>query len=320
MTNDTCQDDYSKYAEYLYYKPSVGNRTAKNYLADVRRLQSLYPDRALISLCQRDIVRGLCLLRKAEISSSTIGRVISSWRGFYQWLVRAGRLTSDPTRGLSSPKFKTHRLPKSLSIEQSELLLNASATDSLEIRDLAVFEMLYSSGLRISELSGLNITGRYAVKGTEVTVLGKFGKVRTVPLGLAALDALDAWRVIRPSLAAEGESALFVSQRGTRMSNNSIRARLTRWAELIKLPVHIHPHMLRHTFATHLLQSSRDLRAVQELLGHSSISSTQIYTHLAIEHLTDVYDVTHPRARLRSVLGDQATEISEDTSDDAELY
>ena len=183
-----------------------------------------------------------------------------------------------------------------LSPDQAVQLVSRPATSPLELRDRALFELAYSCGLRVSELTGLD-TGALDAAGAEVRVLGKGSKTRIVPVGRAALDALAAWMPARAKLAAGGEPALFVGRSGRRATPRDVQRRIKAWAAAAGLPVDVHPHMLRHSFASHVLQSSGDLRAVQEMMGHASIASTQVYTHLDFQHLAKVYDAAHPRAR-----------------------
>ena len=201
-------------------------------------------------------------------------------------------------QGVRAPKSPRH-LPKALSVEQAQQLLDGSAVDTPEaLRDRAMFELLYSSGLRLSELVSLSVTdGGLDLKQAEVTVTGKGSKTRTVPVGARACEALRDWLKSRALLAAPREGALFVGARGRRIAPGTVQTRLRAWAKRQGLGASVHPHMLRHSFASHVLQSSQDLRAVQEMLGHASISSTQVYTHLDFQALAKVYDAAHPRAR-----------------------
>jgi integrase/recombinase XerC len=224
-----------------------------------------------------------------------LARTLSAWRAYYRWLAKQGAITVDPCEGLRAPKQPRH-LPKVLSVDQTAALLNAAADDDLETRDKAMFELFYSSGLRLAELASIDAGGIDFAVGT-VTVTGKRSKTRTVPVGVKAAEALHTWLDERAAVANADERALFVSRRGTRLAVRSIERRLERWALKQGLGIHVHPHMLRHSFASHLLQSSGDLRAVQEMLGHANISTTQVYTHLDFQHLAKVYDAAHPRAR-----------------------
>ena len=225
--------------------------------------------------------------------------MLSAWRGYFGWLGQRNCVAANPCDGVRPPK-SPRRLPKALSVDQASALLAPDGDDDpvLALRDSAIFELFYSSGLRLAELAALDVDvlEGVMVEG-EVRVLGKRSKARIVPVGAKAREALAAWRAVREQLAATGERALFVSRRGSRLGHRSIQLRLGRQALLAGMPRHVHPHMLRHSFASHVLQSSGDLRAVQEMLGHASIASTQVYTHLDFQHLAKVYDMAHPRAK-----------------------
>jgi integrase/recombinase XerC len=236
------------------------------------------------------------MLHSKGLSPRTLALTLSAWRGFYRWLARHRGFGANPVLGIRAPKA-ARPLPKALSVESAQQLLSAEKESSLSsIRDQAMFELLYSSGLRLGELIALNIDdGRLDLRQGEVTVTGKGSKTRTVPVGAKARAALAAWMSARQ--AAPGEKALFVGARGRRISPGTVGTRLKLWARRRGLPEHVHPHMLRHSFASHVLQSSQDLRAVQELLGHASISTTQVYTHLDYQALAKVYDAAHPRAK-----------------------
>jgi len=284
------------YLKYLATQRRASEHTLINYGRDLSRLQEFSATRALTSLSAHDIRRFVARLHAGGLQARSVARTLSAWRGLYRWLVRQGRAESNPALTVRPPRApKT--LPQVLSPDQAATLLNATPEDPLNVRDHAMFELFYSSGLRIAELAGLDLSGTFSVAEGEVTVFGKRSKTRKVPVGAKALQALAAWLPMRVQLAAVDEQALFVSQRGTRLSMGMIRKRLERWAQLQGMPVHVYPHMLRHSFASHVLQSSGDLRAVQELLGHASISTTQIYTHLDFQHLAKVYDTAHPRAK-----------------------
>ncbi|MEC5384512.1 tyrosine recombinase XerC [Uliginosibacterium sp. H3] len=292
----TSPGEIEAYLKYLATQRRASPHTLDNYARDLARLQELAATRALTSLNAHDIRRFVAKLHAGGLQARSIARTLSAWRGLYRWLVRQGRAEANPALTVRPPRAPK-KLPQVLSPDQAATLLNAQPEDALEVRDHAIFELFYSSGLRIAELAGLDLSGTYSVADGEVTVFGKRAKTRRVPVGSKALDAIAAWLPIRAQLAAAGEEALFVSQRGTRLSMGMIRKRLERWAQLQGMPVHVYPHMLRHSFASHVLQSSGDLRAVQELLGHASISTTQIYTHLDFQHLAKVYDTAHPRAK-----------------------
>lgn len=231
-------------------------------------------------------------------SARTLALWLSSIRGLYRYLQQhGGAAVLNPTTDLRTPKQSRH-LPKTLNPDEAARLLNVTAVEPDEIRDQAVFELAYSSGLRRAELVSLNLDS-INLDACEVRVTGKGRKTRIVPIGKQAREALRRWLQARAQLAATDEHALFVGARGRRFSPEALTQRLARRARRVGLDRHVHPHMLRHSFATHLLESSGDLRAVQELLGHSNISTTQIYTHLDFQHLSKVYDKAHPRARRR---------------------
>ena len=231
------------------------------------------------------------------LSPRSIARRLSAVRSLLGALVRDGVLEANVAVNVQAPK-PSRRLPAALDADQVSRLLEHTGENVMTIRDRAMFELLYSSGLRLAELVGLDLDSIDLAERT-CRVLGKGSKSRVVPFGKKALEALRQWLLARPEISAQGEPALFVSRRGSRLSMRSVQARLGEWSRRQSLPVHVHPHMLRHSFASHLLESSGDLRAVQELLGHSSISTTQIYTHLDFQHLAHVYDRAHPRARRR---------------------
>lgn len=251
-------------------------------------------------------------LRLRGLGPRSIAMALAAWRGLYTWWGRHGQVAANPVAGLRPPRA-AKPLPKALSVQQAVGLAeyaDDSGHAALAARDHAIVELLYGCGLRVGELLGLDVAAGSgsAARGAgwldlapngEATahVLGKGSKRRSVPVGRAAQAALQAWLQWRPALATAGEAALFVSQRGTRLSPGQLRLRLKHQALRAGVPTHVHPHMLRHSFASHLLQSSGDLRAVQELLGHASIGTTQVYTQLDYQHLAKVYDAAHPRAR-----------------------
>ena len=297
MTATLAPDPHVRtYLAYLASQRRASPHTLRAYEHELLRLQALCGGRAVTLLTPAEARRLASRLHAQGMEARSLARTLSAWRGLYRWLARQELVPLNPVAGVRPPRTPK-RLPKALSVEQTGALLDARAEGVEEIRDLAIFELFYSSGLRLAELSGLNLAGMYCVANDEVTVLGKRGKTRRVPVGTKAREALQAWLAVRATLASPGEEALFVGSRGARMADATIRARLGRWARTKGLPVHVHPHMLRHSFASHLLQSSSDLRAVQELLGHASIRSTQVYTHLDFQHLAKIYDAAHPRAR-----------------------
>lgn len=284
------------YLAELTHQRRASAHTVRAYGRDLGTLQRLAEGRAWADLKPHDIRRFAARLHGGGLAPRSLARVLTSWRGFMKWLIHRGELQADPCVGVRAPKAP-RTLPSALSPDQAAALLNPAPEDVLELRDKAMFELFYSSGLRLAELSSLDVGGGLDLAEGEVTVTGKRGKTRLVPVGAPARAALDTWLEHRPMLAAGDEPAVFVSRQGTRLSDGMIRSRLRRWALKQGVGIHVHPHMLRHSFASHLLQSSGDLRAVQDLLGHASIATTQIYTHLDFQHLAKVYDAAHPRAR-----------------------
>ena len=283
------------YLAALAHQRQAAGHTLSAYGRDLDSLLALAAGRALPTLTAQDIRRFIMQLNSRGLSARSIARQLSAWRGYYRWLGNNGELAHNPCQGVRPPK-RRRDLPKVMSIEQVGALLEQPAEAVLDLRDRAMFELFYSSGLRLAELAALDCAAGLDLVAAEVTVTGKRGKTRTVPLGSRAAAALADWLQQRPALAAEAVPALFVSRRGTRITPRAIELRLQRWAARTDLGSRVHPHMLRHSFATHLLQSSGDLRAVQEMLGHASIATTQVYTHLDYQHLARVYDAAHPRA------------------------
>ena len=280
----------------LEHQRLASPHTLTAYRRDLQHLLTLAPATEPEQIAPPQLKRLLMKLHGEGLAPRSIARTLSAWRAYYRWLAKHSVITRNPCDGLRAPK-QPRSLPKALGADQAAALLDGEPEDTLESRDRAMAELLYSSGLRLSELASLNLDSNLDLKENEVTVLGKRNKRRTVPIGGKAKEALLAWMEERRNLAQPDETALFVNRFGRRLSNGGIATRLSRWAQKQGLGVHVHPHMLRHSFASHLLQSSGDLRAVQELLGHENISTTQIYTHLDFQHLAKVYDQAHPRAR-----------------------
>jgi integrase/recombinase XerC len=290
----------------------VSPHTATAYARDLARLTELAGAGEFTELTSHDFRRFVARLHGAGLAPTSIARTLSAWRSFYQWLNDRGLAQANPVVGVRGPK-RAKRLPKALSADQAVSLAAYAGDDELLAkRDHALVELLYSSGLRLSELTSLDWryfeaagTDRASeswidMAGAEATVRGKGSKTRTVPIGAPALEALKRWLAARGSIADCDPRPLFVSRRGQRLSPRSVQARLGQLARKLGLGVHVHPHMLRHSFASHLLQSSGDLRAVQELLGHANIATTQIYTQLDWQHLAKAYDAAHPRARRKT--------------------
>jgi integrase/recombinase XerC len=244
-------------------------------------------------------VRGwVSALHRRGLSGKSIQRSLSALRSFYRYLLREKIVTRNPANGVSAPK-STRRLPATLTPDQATRLVALDARDPLAARDRALLELLYSSGLRLSELVNLNIPELDLSAGI-VRVTGKGRKVRDVPVGAKAREALREWLAVRTQFSGAEERAVFITRTGRRLGARAVQTRLQGWAKRQGLGVPVHPHMLRHSFASHVLESSGDLRAVQEMLGHANISTTQIYTHLDFQHLAGVYDKAHPRARKKA--------------------
>lgn len=289
------------FQRYLQSEKRHSPRTCESYQRDLVRLacwmvSSEHPDWSTLTL--HHIRRYVANLSREGLSGRSIARHLSAIRRFYQFLLREGQATDNPALDIRPPK-RGRRLPKVADVDQLQQLLDAQPDDPLEVRDLAMFELMYSSGLRLAELAGLDLDALDR-RGGEVRVLGKGNKERVLPVGRKALLALGRWLDARQALAEPEQTAVFVSQRGDRLSRRSIQARMARWGIKQGADQRLHPHLLRHSFASHLLESSGDLRAVQELLGHADIATTQVYTHLDFQHLARVYDHSHPRARRRS--------------------
>jgi integrase/recombinase XerC len=240
-------------------------------------------------------------LHAGGLGGRSLARMLSAWRGFFRWLGMRGEIGANPVDGIKAPK-RPHLLPKALSVDETRRLLDRQEEDdgseeALTLRDQAMFELFYSSGLRLAELVSLDLACLSDLNEGEIRVLGKRSKPRIVPVGEMAREAIRRWVERRAEVARTEEAALFVGQRGARIHPRVVEERLKRHGQTQGLPVGVHPHMLRHSFASHMLQSSGDLRAVQEMLGHASIASTQVYTHLDYQHLAKVYDAAHPRAK-----------------------
>jgi integrase/recombinase XerC len=279
----------------LHLAPRAAH-TRNAYLRDVAQLFALAGDAPPQHLRRRDIMRFVGTLHARGLSGRSLARMLSAWRAFYRFASEHdGTVSEDPCAGLKAPK-SPRRLPSALTPDEAARLVTIEGDDALARRDRALFELAYSSGLRVSELSGLDVE-RCRLDEGEVRVVGKGSKERIVPVGTAARKALAAWLAVRTAHVAPGEQAMFVGRGGRRLTPRAIQQRVAAWAVRQGMPRHVHPHMLRHSFASHVLQSSGDLRAVQEMLGHASIASTQVYTHLDFQALAKVYDAAHPRAK-----------------------
>ncbi len=281
----------------LAHARRLSEHTCAAYARDLARLLESVGQTPLDRVQAIDVRRAVARLHGKGLDGRSIARMLSAWRSFYRWLAKHRGFTLNPCEGLRAPR-SARRLPEALSPDAVSRLLEGVPEDAQEIRDKAMFELFYSSGLRLAELVGLEaVMARGMRADAEVTVLGKGRKTRTVPVGRQALEALAAWMAVRARLALPDEPALFVGARGERISPRVVQARLSRWRLKQGVDAKVHPHVLRHSFASHVLQSSGDLRAVQEMLGHASISTTQVYTHLDFQHLANAYDAAHPRAK-----------------------
>jgi len=300
-------EDIGRHLVFLEVERRVAARTLALYRDAFERLQACAARQpvALREVQVHHVRRWAAQLHAGGLAPRSIALLLSAWRGLYRWLGRDGRVAHNPVDGVRAPKAGKP-LPKALPVDQAVALAGhrqPSGNAALDARDQAIVELLYGSGLRVGELIGLDAAAGAQAAGwidladTTAHVLGKGSKRRSVPVGAAALQALQGWLAVRGELARPGEAALFVSSRGTRLTASQLRSRLKAQAQRAGLPTHVHPHMLRHSFASHLLQSSGDLRAVQELLGHANIATTQVYTRLDFGHLSKVYDAAHPRAR-----------------------
>ena len=301
--------DVVAHLQYLRVERRVAARTLALYDDALGRLERLAAKLALpLREAQVHHVRRFAAqLHAGGLAPRSIALVLSAWRGFYRRLSRTGAIAANPVDGVRAPRA-AQPLPKALSVDHAVALVGhrADDDDALAVRDACIAELLYGCGLRVGELVGLDAVASASAAGwvdnddATAHVLGKGSKRRAVPVGAPALAALAAWLARRGELARADEPALFLSSRGTRLTASQVRSRLKTRAIEAGVPTHVHPHMLRHSFASHLLQSSGDLRAVQELLGHANIATTQVYTKLDFGHLSKVYDAAHPRARRKS--------------------
>lgn len=291
------QNWLDKYWNYLRIERQVSPHTLSNYQRQLNRIVEILRENGISSwqAVTPSVVRFiLAQSHKEGLKEKSLSLRLSALRGFFTYLIQQEELKVNPATGISAPKQGNH-LPKNIDAEQVQKLLSNDSKEPIDIRDKAILELLYSSGLRLSELQGLNLNS-VNTRSREVKVLGKGNKERVVPFGRYASNAIQQWLKVR-LLFNPKDDALFVSQLGNRMTHRSIQKRLEIWGVKQGLTSHLNPHKLRHSFATHMLEASSDLRAVQELLGHSNLSTTQIYTHLNFQHLAEVYDSAHPRAK-----------------------
>jgi integrase/recombinase XerC len=294
------QDELAAFLKRLATERRLSPHTVAAYERDVRELLAFCGRERIASFAALDsfnVRRFAAESHRKGLGARSVARRLSAVRTFLNYLVETGVLKSNAGVHVQAPKAPK-RLPATLDADQVASLLAISGDDPVTLRDRAILELFYSSGLRLAELVGLDL-GAVDAADRTVRVLGKGGKTRVVPVGKHALAALEDWLAVRSELARVGEMALFVGRRGERISPRTVQKRVNEWAKRQGAPTAVHPHMLRHSFATHVLESSRNLRAVQEMLGHASLSTTQIYTHLDFQHLASVYDQAHPRARKR---------------------
>ena len=307
-----------RYLDHVRFEKRLAARTVALYTLDLTKLQTLAAAAAveLLQVQNHHIRRWVAQMHSGGRSGRGIALIMSGWRGFYVWLGREGLVSSNPVQDVRAPKAPKP-LPKALGVDDAVQFAEFASDDDpwLEARDAAMVELLYGSGLRVGELVGLDVVASSTAKGwvdlpaAEAHVLGKGSKRRTVPVGSAAVQALERWLALRgtasahtaapvQAVQADAANALFTGRYGTRLTAQSVWHRLKRRSHLAGLLAPVHPHMLRHSFASHVLQSSGDLRAVQELLGHANITTTQVYTRLDFQHLAKAYDAAHPRAKL----------------------
>jgi len=302
-----------RYLTYVRFEKRLAPRTAALYTLDLGKLAALAAQAQvdLLQVQNHHIRRWVAHMHSGGRSGRGIALILSGWRGFYRWLGKQGLIASNPVQDVRTPKAPKP-LPKALGVDDAVQFADFTGTDDpwLEARDSAIVELLYGSGLRVGELVGLDVQasptacGWIDAQAAEAHVLGKGSKRRTVPVGSVALQALAHWLTLRASAtfresASLDREALFIGRNGTRLTPQSVWQRLRRRSLQAGVSTPVHPHMLRHSFASHLLQSSGDLRAVQELLGHANITTTQVYTRLDFQHLANAYDAAHPRAKLK---------------------
>jgi integrase/recombinase XerC len=289
-----------RFLDHLKLERRLSENTAKSYRRDLVCLAE-FCDRqdiaAFTELRSHHLRRFAAVSHAGGLSPRSVQRRLSGARSFMNYLIREGELKNNPGADVSAPRV-SRSLPNTLDVDQMAQLLNIEGKEPETVRDRAMLELFYSSGLRLSELVGLDLGAVDLADGT-VRVTGKGNKTRIVPVGRQAREQIRAWLKIRVQVARDEEKALFVGPRGSRISPRTVQARVRYWAQRAGVSQRVYPHVFRHSFATHLLESSSDLRSVQEMLGHADISTTQIYTHLNFQHLAQVYDTAHPRARLK---------------------
>lgn len=290
-----------QFLNYLRSERRYSPHTLDGYHRDLQQLAlqlNIQVDEDWRAIDSQQVRQAIALAHRKGLNGRSLQRRLSALRRFYSWLAQKKGFENNPAVGISAPKTE-RSLPRALDTDQTQRLMQINPDDPLATRDLAMLELTYSSGLRLSELASLDL-GDIDLRANSLRVTGKGRKTRELPIGRYAHEALQNWLNVRRDWVPPQEQALFVSRQGKRISHRSIQQRFKTWAQKMGLEVPLHPHMLRHSFASHLLESSGDLRAVQELLGHADISTTQIYTHLDFQHLARVYDQAHPRARKKT--------------------
>ncbi|MET0052961.1 MAG: tyrosine recombinase XerC [Candidatus Thiodiazotropha sp.] len=295
---DSLQTRLDRFLDYLAHERRLSPHTRESYARDLRAARNWLSEHAIqdwTHLTQDQVRHYIAQRHRQGMSPKSLHRELSSLRALFNFLIREELAQANPALGVRAPKVR-RKLPVTLDADQIGQLLDIDATDTLSLRDRAIMELFYSSGLRLAELIALDL-GQVDLQEQMVAVTGKGNKSRLVPVGSQAREAIQRWLTVRHELAGPDEPALFVGVRGKRISRSTVQKQLHDWSVRQGAPRNIHPHLLRHSFATHLLESSGDLRAVQELLGHANISTTQIYTHLDFQHLAEVYDKAHPRAK-----------------------
>jgi integrase/recombinase XerC len=289
------------FLDYLAHERRLSPHTVSAYRHEISVLLARLRGTALARIGPQQVRRMVAELHGSGLSGRSLARALSAWRAFFHYLARDHGFGANPCVGIRPPR-SPRRLPTALSPDEAARLVAVDGDDANVLRDRAILELLYSSGLRLSELTGLDCD-RFDGREGAVRVLGKGARTRVVPVGSHAAAAIGAWLSLRDRIAVPGESALFVGKSGRRITPAAVQALVRTRAAAQGLDTRVHPHKLRHSFASHVLQSSGDLRAVQEMLGHASISTTQVYTHLDFQYLAKVYDAAHPRARRRSAKG-----------------
>ena len=296
------QQQLLDFLQQLKVEKRASEHTVKSYQRDLQRLVAYCEQHNVdcwADLSSTDVLKHIAERHRLGLSSSSLQRELSASRSFYLFLMKTGQVDINPALHVKAPK-QARKLPKTLDVDQVSALLDADANSILELRDVAMFELFYSSGLRLSELHELNLEDIDLHDKQLKVVKGKGGRSRLLPVGTRAISALQAWLKVRSPAMDRQENAVFTSVKGKRLGQRSIQLRLKQWCRKKGVTEAVHPHMLRHSFASHLLEASQDLRSVQELLGHENISTTQIYTHLDFQHLAEVYDQAHPRAKKTS--------------------